>query len=263
MTRIALRIAYNGSRYQGWQTQPHATAIQDLLEGALAAVADGPVASVCAGRTDTGVHASAQVVHFDTEAVRPMTAWTRGVNANLPDDIAVLDAMQVDPKFHARFDARRRRYHYFLYRAANRHPLRAGRAAWVHQSLDVAAMAAACPQLVGRHDFSAFRSSQCQARSPVRDMQQLALVEQGDMLRFELVANAFLHHMVRNIVGALVWVGMGRRPPDWIGELLASGRRSDGAATFSPEGLYLTGVDYQQDGLPDSWGAGCLSGLPS
>ena len=226
MQRIALRIAYEGLSFQGWQTQPGGRAAQDVLERALATVAGHPVATICAGRTDAGVHALAQVVHFDTGALRPETAWTRGVNANLPEGIAVQQMDRVDASFHARFGAVQRRYRYLILRSAAAH-------------------------LTGQHDFSAFRSSQCQARSPVRTLSLLELTEQAELLCIDVQANAFLHHMVRNLVGALVWVGMGRRPADWAAQVLLSRDRRQAAPTMPAQGLYLTGVQY---GLPNDLG---------
>jgi len=205
-----------------------------------------PIATVCAGRTDAGVHALQQVVHFDTTVVRPDSAWVRGVNARLPAQVAVQSVCRVDSGFHARFSALRRSYVYLIHRGAQRHPLHEHRSGWVFRPLDTERMSAAAQVLVGEHDFSAFRSVQCQARSPVRRLERLALREQGDMLVVELQANAFLHHMVRNIVGALVWVGLGRRPPDWTAELLAGRDRTLGAPTFSPSGLYLNAVEYPE-----------------
>ena len=244
MTRIALALTYDGRPFSGWQTQPSGAAIQDHLERALAAVAAASVATVCAGRTDAGVHATAQVVHFDAPVRRPLSAWVRGTNAHLPEAVAVQAAVEVSADFHARYSARRRRYVYRLLRSPVRQPLWAGRAGWVFRDLDVAAMRMAAAHLVGRHDFSAFRSAQCQAASPVRMMESLSLVERGPVIEFELIANAFLHHMVRNIVGSLVWVGLGRRPADWVGELLAERDRRRAAPTFAADGLYLCGVDY-------------------
>lgn len=254
MKRIVVRVAYDGRHFPGWQTQPGGRAIQDHLERALSAIAGHPVATICAGRTDAGVHATTQVVHFDTQSSRPLSAWVRGTNAHLPGAIAVQAAAEVDDAFHARFSARRRRYVYRVYRAAQRHPLWDGRAGWVFQPLDLPAMRAGAQWLVGEHDFSAFRSSECQAASPVRTLSTLQMHERGPVLDIELVANAFLHHMVRNIVGSLVWVGQGRRAPGWMGELLQQRDRRLAAATFAPDGLYLTGVDYAlADPGVDSW----------
>lgn len=242
--RVALGLEYDGCGFCGWQTQPGGCAAQDHLEAALAQVHGAPLATVTAGRTDAGVHACAQVVHFDALHVRPAQAWVRGVNAHLPAGMAVLWAKPVADDFHARYSALGRRYRYVLLNHAVRPALLAGRVGWLHASLDEAAMRAAAARLLGTHDFSAFRAAACQARSPVRDMREVVLARRGDFLLFEFAANAFLHHQVRNMVGALVWVGLGRRPPTWIDELLETRDRTRAAATFAPDGLYLVGVDY-------------------
>ena len=247
MQRIALTLAYDGSRFDGWQTQPSGRTVQDVLEASLAALAGHPVRVVCAGRTDAGVHATAQVVHFDTSAQRPLQAWVRGVNARLPDAVAVLDACFAPAGFHARYSALRRHYAYLLHCAPVAHPLLTGRVGWEFRPVDVAAMQAGAACLLGEHDFSAFRAAQCQAKSPVRTLERLAVTPLADLVVLEFSANAFLHHMVRNIVGALVAVGAGRQPPEWIGQLLASRDRRQGAATFTGAGLYLAGVDYDGD----------------
>ncbi|HEY5632899.1 MAG TPA: tRNA pseudouridine(38-40) synthase TruA [Burkholderiaceae bacterium] len=254
-TRVALRLAYAGDAFEGWQTQPSGNAVQDKLEAALAAVADEPVRTVCAGRTDAGVHALAQVVHFDTGAQRPLSAWVRGVNAHLPPGVAVQAAARVDGAFHARYGATRRSYCYLIYRGANRHPLFAGRAGWVFRPLDAAAIAQAARAFEGEHDFTSFRSSQCQARSPVRRVESVVVRERGALLAIEFVANAFLHHMVRNMVGALVWVGLGRRPAAWAQEVLAARDRGMAAPTFAADGLYLCGVQYPAQYDIGSWPA--------
>ena len=251
--RRALRLAYEGGGFAGWQTQPARDAIQDVLEAALSGVAAHPVATVCAGRTDAGVHALAQVVHFDSAARRPDSAWVRGVNALLPPGVAVQSVVEVGDGFSARYSALRRSYSYLIYRGTQRHPLYAARSAWVFRPLAVERMAQAAGTLVGEHDFSAFRSSQCQAASPVRRLERLQLREQGPLLVIDLQANAFLHHMVRNIVGALVWVGMGRRSPDWVAQLLEARDRKAGAPTFAAQGLYLTGVEYPAQYDVGSW----------
>jgi tRNA pseudouridine38-40 synthase len=251
MVRIALGIEYDGAPFHGWQSQPSGNTVQDTLERALAAMAAEPIRVLCAGRTDTGVHASAQVVHFDTVASRPGNAWVKGVNASLPASIAVLWAKPVAENFHARFCALSRRYVYVLSNRAVRPALGAGAIGWFPLPLDVERMREAAAALVGCHDFSAFRSVQCQAKSPVRDLRSLAIERSGDTIRFTLEANAFLHHMVRNIVGGLVYVGKGRHPPEWLAGVLASRDRSTAAPTFPPHGLYLTGVDYAPEwGLP-------------
>jgi tRNA pseudouridine38-40 synthase len=243
--RIALGLEYDGSRFLGWQTQPGGGAVQDALEKALAGIAGQPVATVCAGRTDSGVHARAQVVHFDTDVARPDSAWVRGVNALLPDTVAVLWSRPVDGEFHARFSARARSYRYELLNRPVRPALEATRVGWFHQPLEAGRMREAAAYLVGENDFSAFRSSECQAKSPVRTLHSLDIEERAGQIHFVLRANAFLHHMVRNIVGTLVYVGSGKRPPSWAKEVLLSRKRSEAAPTFSPEGLYLEKIEYE------------------
>ena len=242
--RIALGLEYDGSSYKGWQTQPGGGTVQDVLEAAVAQIAGAPVRTLCAGRTDTGVHALAQVVHFDTGAARPDSAWVKGVNTHLPRSVAVRWAARVEDDFHARFCATSRRYQYMLINRPVRPAIWDGRAGWFHLALDERAMQQAAQHLVGRHDFSAFRSAECQAVSPVRDLRRLEIRRDGEVLRFLLEANAFLHHMVRNIVGCLVYVGKGKYPPEWIAGVLAGRDRAKAAPTFGPQGLYLTGIDY-------------------
>jgi len=243
--RIALGLEYDGSRFCGWQSQPSGCGVQDVLETALAQVAGHPVRVVTAGRTDTGVHALAQVVHFDTDANRPETAWVRGVNAFLPPSVAVLWAQPVSDEFHARFSAIGRCYRYLLLNHPVRPALLNGRAGWFHLPLDLDRMREGAGFLLGEHDFSAFRAAECQAKSPVRRMNSLEIRRQGDYIVFDVCANAFLHHMVRNLVGSLVYVGKEKHPPAWIKELLASRDRAMAAPTFAPDGLYLAGVDYE------------------
>lgn len=242
--RIALGIEYDGAPFVGWQTQPGGGTVQDALEVALTAIAGETVRAVCAGRTDTGVHGLAQVAHFDTAAERPDSAWVNGVNAHLPGPIAVRWAVRVAPDFHARFSAIGRRYEYVLLNRPVRPAVWAGRTGWFHLPLDDGRMRLAGRHLLGEHDFSAFRSSQCQAASPVRDLRSLEITREGEFLRFSLAANGFLHHMVRNIVGCLVYVGKGKHAPEWLAQILAARDRAQGAPTFGPEGLYLTGIDY-------------------
>ena len=244
MARVALGLSYDGAPWQGWQTQPHGRTVQDILEAALARFAGRPTATTCAGRTDTGVHAAMQVVHLDTDVDRRESSWVRGVNAHLPPGIAVRWARSVPDDFHARFSARSRSYVYLLRNEPVRSPLWAGRAGWCFQPLDVPAMAQAARSLVGEHDFSSFRSSQCQAAHPVRTLARLDIERHGELVVFHLQANAFLHHMVRNIVGSLVYVGMGRRPAPWIAGLLALRDRRQAAPTFQPDGLYLAAIGY-------------------
>lgn len=249
--RIALGVEYDGSRFCGWQTQPAGCAVQDVLARAVAGIAGHAVQLIAAGRTDAGVHAVAQVVHFDTEAMRPDTAWVRGVNALLPASVAVRWARVVGPGFHARFSARGRRYRYLLLNRPTRPGLLAGRVGWYHAPLDVAAMAEAARHLLGEHDFSAFRAAECQARSPVRTLTRLDIRREGEVVVFDFAANAFLHHMVRNLVGCLVYVGAGKHPPGWLAEVLAGRDRRLAAPTFAPDGLYFTGADYDPEwGLP-------------
>ncbi len=249
--RIALGIEYDGSRFLGWQTQASGGTVQDALEAALAAIAGAPVAVTCAGRTDRGVHARAQVVHFETAARRPESAWVRGVNALLPASAAVLWSRPVPDEFHARYSALSRTYRYVLLNRPARPALSARYAGWMHAPLDVDAMRTAAQLLLGEHDFSAFRSAECQAKSPVRTVTRLELERDGGRIDFVLSANAFLHHMVRNIVGALVHVGRGKRPARWVLDVLESRNRALAAPTFAPEGLYLERVEYAAAwGLP-------------
>ena len=214
--RIALGLEYDGSRFLGWQTQLGGGTVQDSLETALAAIAGEALSVTCAGRTDRGVHAREQVVHFDTTVERPLAAWVRGVNAVLPESIAVLWAKPVDAGFHARYSATARTYRYVLLNRAVRPALAARYAGWFHQKLDVAAMREAAAALVGDHDFSAFRSSECQAKTPRRSLGRLDIEQRDERIDFVLTANAFLHHMVRNLVGTLVYVGKGKHGPEWV-----------------------------------------------
>lgn len=243
--RLALGLAYEGTGFPGWQTQPGGQAVQDVLEASLSTMAGHRVQTICAGRTDAGVHALAQVVHFDTQAERPLTAWVRGTNARLPGTVTVQWAQPVGDDFHARFGALSRSYRYLIRCAPVPHPLWRTRAGWVFRPLSLQAMREAAGHLIGTHDFSSFRSSQCQARSPVRAMSDVRIDQRGDFIELTLTANAFLHHMVRNIVGALVDVGVGRRPSHWLAELLAARRRELASPTFAACGLYLAGVRYE------------------
>jgi tRNA pseudouridine38-40 synthase len=242
--RLALGLQYDGAAFCGWQRQPGGGAVQDVLERALGQFAGEPVATTCAGRTDAGVHATAQVVHIDTALHRPLHAWVRGVNRFLPATLAVRWAHEVPPAFHARFSARARRYDYWIVNQPVRSPLMHGRAGWVFRPLDVEAMQRAASLLAGTHDFTSFRSAECQAASPVRELRQLDVERCGAFIRVRAVANAFLHHMVRNLVGALVYVGTGRHDPRWVADVLAARDRTRSAPTFSAAGLYLTRVEY-------------------
>jgi len=244
--RIALGLEYDGRALAGWQTQPHGNTVQDVLEAALASIAGGPVGTIAAGRTDAGVHAAMQVVHFDTEVNRPLTAWVRGVNAHLPPAVSVLWAREVPDEFHARFSAFSRSYSYFLLNHPVRPALTAGKVGWYHSPLDVAAMREAAATLVGRYDFSSFRAAECQAKSPVKALDTLNISETDGLIRFDLKADAFLHHMVRNIVGALVYVGKGSLDSAGMAALRDACDRTKAPPTFMPDGLYLTGVGYPE-----------------
>ncbi len=242
--RIALGLEYAGGDFTGWQSQPDGRGAQDALERALGAIAGERVATSAAGRTDTGVHATMQVVHFDTAVERPPSAWVRGVNAHLTQAMAVQWSHEVPATFHARFVATARHYTYLLAVAPVRPALLSGRVGWYHRPLDVDAMANASRALRGRHDFSAFRAAGCQARSPVKMLAAAAVSAHDGIVRFDFSADAFLHHMIRNIIGALVYVGAGKQRPEWIAELIAGRDRSRGAPTFAADGLYFTGADY-------------------
>jgi len=242
--RIAIGLEYAGSGFTGWQSQSDGRGVQDALERALGAIADAPVRTIAAGRTDAGVHATMQIAHFDVGITRPETAWVRGVNAHLPDEVAVLWARPVASDFHARNAAQARQYTYVLANRPVRPALLAGRVGWYHQPLDVAAMKQAARPLVGTHDFSAFRAAECQAKSPTKTMTEVTIALDGELLRFDFRADAFLQHMIRNIVGSLVYVGAGKHSPKWIAEILAGRDRTRAAPTFAPDGLYFTGADY-------------------
>lgn len=246
--RIALAVEYDGSGFRGWQTQPGGGTVQDALQEALLQFAGVPLRVICAGRTDAGVHALGQVVHFDTALERPMFSWVRGVNTFLPAAVAVRWAQPVANAFHARASAHARHYRYLLLNRAHRTGLWPGRVGWYHQALDLAAMRRAAGLLLGERDFSAFRAAECQANSPVKTMRKADITRYGDLLVFDFEASAFLHHMVRNLVGSLVHVGKGKRPPEWIDELLAAGDRRLAAPTFAAAGLYLAAVRY-----PSHW----------
>lgn len=249
MARIALGIEYDGTDFRGWQTQqPGVRTVQECLEAALSKVANHPVAVVCAGRTDAGVHGTGQVVHFDSDAPREMKSWIMGANTNLPRDVTVRWAVPVDDGFHARFSAVSRRYRYVIYNHARPPALYRNQVTWNYRPLDVAAMREAAGYLVGEHDFTAYRSVHCQAKSPLKTMHSLTLYEHGKVLVLEAHANAFLMHMVRNIAGVLMSVGAGKKPPHWAREVLEGRDRRKGAATAPPFGLYLVEIEY-----PDSF----------
>ncbi len=246
--RIALGIEYDGAPYCGWQSQSRQCGVQDFLENAIAKIAEYPMRTHAAGRTDTGVHALMQVVHFDSETIRPDSAWVRGVNTFLPATIRVIWAKIVDDEFHARFSAIQRRYQYLLANQPSAPAIFTDKAGWYHLPLDIGAMQKAIAYLRGEHDFSAFRASECQAKSPVKNLQIATVKKYAKWLVFEFAANAFLQHQVRNMVGALVYVGNGKYPPEFIKELLVQKDRTLSPPTFSPQGLYLVGVQYN-----DKW----------
>ena len=249
--RLALGISYNGQAYDDWQSQPSGRTVQDHLEAALERFATQPVSTVCAGRTDAGVHGVMQVVHFDTEVRREDFSWVRGTNTFLPPDIAVQWARPVPETFHARNSAKARRYAYVLLESPVRPSVEAGRVGWVFRPLDLRAMEEAAAYLVGEHDFTSFRASSCQAKTPVKTMAPVRISRRGPYWRFEFRANAFLHHMIRNIMGCLVFVGQGSQPPGWLREVLEARSRDVAAPTFSPDGLYFLGPEYDAAwGLP-------------
>ena len=242
--RWALGVSYRGSAYNGWQSQPDGHTVQDHLERALSTLADARVTTVCAGRTDAGVHALNQVVHFDAPVQRDAFSWVRGTNRYLPPDIAVQWSQPVALDFHARFSAHGRRYRYLLLRSPVRPSIETGLVGWVFDDIALEPMREAAQLLLGEHDFSSFRASECQAKSPVKTLRSLAIDQRGAYWRFEFDANAFLQHMVRNIMGCLLAVGSGRRPPQWLAEVLAARNRDAAAPTFAAEGLYFAGPYY-------------------
>ena len=242
--KLAIGVSYCGAGLEGWQSQPSGNTVQDRLERALSEIGGERIALTAAGRTDAGVHASAQVAHFETNADRPASAWVRGANSLLPDEIAVQWAVSVPEDFHARYSAVSRSYRYVLYNHAVRPALLAGRVGWFHLPLDLERMREGAACLVGEHDFSSFRSAECQAKSPVRTVEEATIRASGAYLVFDFTANAFLHHMVRNVVGCLVYVGKGKHPPEWIAELMAARDRRRAGPTFAPDGLYLFRVAY-------------------
>lgn len=242
--RIVLAVEYDGTPFCGWQYQDHSPSVQAHVEKALSKVANHTVRVICAGRTDTGVHATAQVIHFDTGVERSTHSWVFGANTNLPDSISILWAKQVNEKFHARFSAIRRRYRYVILNRRIRHALLANRAVWEYRPLDAARMAEAARYLVGEHDFSSYRAVACQAKSPVRTLYRLDVSRQHEFVVLDLEANAFLHHMVRNIAGVLMTIGAGERQPVWAKEVLEQRDRTLGGITAPADGLYLTGIDY-------------------
>jgi tRNA pseudouridine38-40 synthase len=252
MPRYTVGIEYDGSQFSGFQSQPALATVQGALEQALSQVAGEPVACVAAGRTDAGVHAAGQVVHFDTSVVRTERSWRLGGNSNLPASVSIAWAREVPPHFHARYSARARSYRYCIFNRDSRSALVARRATWLYKPLDADRMHAAAQALRGEHDFSAFRAIECQAKSPIRELTQIAVARHDVWVTLDVTANAFLHHMVRNIAGLLIAVGCGDSPVERVATVLASRDRKQNAATAPPDGLYLLAVDYPREfGLPE------------
>ncbi len=249
--RIALGIEYDGRPYCGWQYQDHSPSVQATLEQALSSVAAQPVRVICAGRTDTGVHAAEQVVHFDTEVQRDEKAWVRGGNVNLPKSVSVLWARTVSDTFHARFSAVRRRYRYVIFNREVRPAFLAGRVAFNYHPLDETRMQEAAQYLIGQHDFNAYRAVACQAKSPIRTVYRLEVTRHDELILIDIEANAFLHHMVRNIAGVLMTIGAGEHAPEWAKQVLEGRDRNLGGVTGPPDGLYLVEVGYPEEfGIP-------------
>lgn len=252
MTRWAMGVEYDGTHFCGWQQQPQLRTVQGELERALSLVADATITAVCGGRTDAGVHAHGQVAHFDTDVRRSMRAWVLGTNAHLPRQASVSWVRPVPQFFHARYSALRRHYRYSILNRAARSAMHEGRTTWIHAPLDTERMQAGAVHLLGEHDFSAFRAAECQSNSPIRRVDRLQIERSGELVHIDIAANAFLHHMVRNMMGALIAVGQGKYPPDWLAEVLRARSRAMAAPTFPPDGLYFLGPSYESHwGLPE------------
>lgn len=250
--RIAMGVEYDGTGFNGWQRQSHGRCIQNQLESALSAVADTPVEAVCAGRTDSGVHATGQVVHFETLVQRRPRSWLLGTNSNLPEDVSISWVQPVPDDFHARFSAVARSYRYLILNRRVRSALHRHRACWEHRPLDVSNMDEAARHLIGEHDFSSFRAAGCQSRSPIREITRLAVTRSGEWIAIDVTANAFLQHMVRNIAGLLITIGAGEEGPQWAADILAGQDRTKSAFAAPACGLTLVAVDYPAKyGLPD------------
>ncbi|MBI5451699.1 MAG: tRNA pseudouridine(38-40) synthase TruA [Gammaproteobacteria bacterium] len=260
--RIAMGVEYAGTAFAGWQLQDGVRTVQGCVEQALATVADHPVRVFCAGRTDAGVHASGQVIHFDSEALRSPRAWVFGANAHLPPDVAMLWAQPVSDEFHARYSAFRRSYRYVIFNRPIRPSWQQPLVSWVYRPLDAQRMQQAADALVGEHDFSSFRAYACQAKSPVRTVYRLQVQRHGDLVLIDIEANAFLHHMVRNIAGVLIAIGGGEQPAEWAAEVLQHRDRQLGGVTAVPDGLYLCAIEYPpQFAIPLTMPAMDLSAL--
>jgi len=259
VVRIAVGLEYNGSGYAGWQAQATGSTLQGVIERALGRIADEPVSLTCAGRTDAGVHALGQVAHFDTGATRSLRGWVLGANSELPRDVSIAWALPVAGHFHARYCAEARTYRYLICNRLARAALLADRAAWIHRPLDHERMQEAAQALLGEHDFSAFRAAECQAKSPIRRMERLQVERHGELIAIEATANAFLHHMMRNIAGLLIAIGRGDAPVEFAREVLCGRDRTRNAATAPAMGLYLLAVRYPAAfGVPQPRPAGVL-----
>jgi tRNA pseudouridine38-40 synthase len=256
--RIALIVEYDGSRFHGWQAQPGIRTVQHTLEQAISAIANEPITVICAGRTDTGVHGLHQVVHFDTEKIRSSNSWVHGSNAHLPKDVAVRWAHETSDEFHARYSALSRQYRYIIHNTSVRPALMRSNMTWQYRLLNAELMHQAGQILCGEFDFTSFRSLECQSKTPMRNVHAISVSRIDDRVIIDIRANAFLHHMVRNIAGVLMAVGSGRRPPEWVQDVLLAKNRKMGAETASPYGLYLVNVVYPEadqipTGLMNSW----------
>lgn len=244
--KIAIGVEYSGISYSGWQRQKHTIGVQQHVEKAISKVADRLVTIHCAGRTDAGVHALHQVIHFETDIDRGSYSWVMGGNSNLPDDIGLLWAKVVDDSFHARFSAIGRNYRYIIFNRQARPSINSGYVCWEYRKLDVQPMSEAAAYLIGKHDFSSFRAQGCQAKTPVREVTRLTVQRVGEYIIIDVAANAFLQHMVRNIAGVLIEVGQGSREPSWVAEVLEARNRDVAGITARPDGLYLTEIDYPE-----------------
>jgi tRNA pseudouridine38-40 synthase len=242
--RIALVVEYDGSQYHGWQAQTGLRTVQQSIEDALSRVADCTISVVCAGRTDTGVHATNQIIHFDCEKERTIRGWIHGANSYLPKDICVKWGKEVPEEFHARYSATARRYRYVIYNDAIRPALLRSNVTWQYRQLDHRLMNQAAQSLIGEKDFTSFRSVECQSNTPMRHVHKLQVTRSGDLVVIDITANAFLHHMVRNIAGVLIAIGSGKYPVTWIDEVLDAKDRRLGAETAPSYGLYLVQVTY-------------------
>ncbi|AJI54692.1 tRNA pseudouridine(38-40) synthase [Francisella philomiragia] len=246
MKNYLLQIEYFGKNYCGWQRQSHSPSIQEELEKALSKIANQNIEVTCAGRTDTGVHATSQVVNFHSDADRNLSSWMRGTNALLPQDIKVLDIKEVDNDFNSRFTATNRTYNYIIYNSAISSPIFAEHCLWENRQLNIDRMNHACKYLLGEQDFTSFRSSQCQSNTPFRNIQKAEFIKQGSFIVFEVVGNAFLHHMIRNFIGSLLKVGLEFESPEWIKLVLEAKDRTKAAETAKAHGLYFVGVEYPE-----------------